>query len=737
MTITGTNLGSATAVNFGANAATITSNTATQIVATNPAGVAGTVDVAVTTPGGTSATSTGDQYTYAAVPTVTSLAPNAGPLAGGTSVTINGTNLGLASAVKFGANAATIVSNTATQIVATNPAGSTGPVEVTVTTPGGTSATSANDQYTYTNGPSVAALSPSSGPTAGGTSVTITGANLTGASAVKFGSTAATIVSNTAIQIVATSPAQAAGPVDVIVTTAGGSSATSAADHFTYAGPPTVTGVSPASGPTLGGTVVTITGTNLANPSAVKFGGSNAAIVTPISPTQIVATAPAGSAGAQDVRVTTPGGTSATGAADRFTFVPPPTVTAINPSSGPGPGGTSVTITGTTFTGATAVHFGATPASSFKLDGDTQITAVSPAGSGTADVTVTTPSGTSAAGAGDQFTYTVANTNPPPPHGIPTVLTGAPSVKSTSGAALEGSVNPQGLPTTAHFEYGLDSRFRAAGPTYDQSTPSQNVGSDFSSHAITTSLTGLVPNALYHVRLVATNSAGTTFGPDATFTTRSDPPPTQPPLLGSSFDVQPVKGIVFIKINGKFIPITEVRQIPNGAIINALRGTISLFTATGPAASHSVAQTARAKHKPTKSPGPRTQKGTFGGAVFRVTQDHSGLTTLALVSNAFKGAPSFASCTTKHGGRATVAALSKKTLQLLRGSDNHGKFRTKGRYAAATTRGTIWSVADRCDGTLTKVSKDSVLVNDFVRHITLTVRAGHSYLALARPPRHK
>jgi hypothetical protein len=207
--------------------------------------------------------------------------------------------------------------------------------------------------------------------------------------------------------------------------------------------------------------------------------------------------------------------------------------------------------------------------------------------------------------------------------------------------------------------------------------------------------------------------------------------------------VQPVKGIVFIKINGKFIPITEVREIPNGAIINALRGTITLFTATGPTGPRSVAQTARAKHKTkgkkksTKGPSQQTQKGTFGGAVFRVTQDRSGLATLALVSNAFKGAPSFASCTTKNAGRATIAALSKKTLQLLHGSDNHGKFRTKGRYAAATTRGTVWSVADRCDGTLTKVTQSSVLINDFVRHITITVRAGHSYLALAHPPRHK
>jgi hypothetical protein len=82
-----------------------------------------------------------------------------------------------------------------------------------------------------------------------------------------------------------------------------------------------------------------------------------------------------------------------------------------------------------------------------------------------------------------------------------------------------------------------------------------------------------------------------------------------------------------------------------------------------------------------------------------------------------------------------TAALSKKVLQLLHAKDNHGKFRTKGRYAAATTRGTVWSMADRCDGTVTSVSSGAVTVNDLVRHVNVTVRAHHSYLALAKPPK--
>jgi hypothetical protein len=291
-------------------------------------------------------------------------------------------------------------------------------------------------------------------------------------------------------------------------------------------------------------------------------------------------------------------------------------------------------------------------------------------------------------------------------------------------------VNPDGAPTTAHFEYGLDSRYSkpgTSGPVYDHTTPNQPVGADFASHAVVASVSGLVPNALYHVRLVATNAAGTTNGPDMTFTTQHGPVPGSPGL-GTTFNVS-ATGLVLIKIHGVFIPLTELTKIPNGTIIDALKGTLTLTTALPSGTQHAVIA---AKKKARKKPKTKTQKGKFGGAIFKVTQARSGLATLSLVEGAFKGAPSFASCKAKKGGRATIAALSKKTLQLLRGSDNHGKFRTKGRYAAATTRGTIWTIADRCDGTLTHVSKDSVTVNDFVRHKTIIVRAGHSYLAKAR-----
>jgi hypothetical protein len=88
-------------------------------------------------------------------------------------------------------------------------------------------------------------------------------------------------------------------------------------------------------------------------------------------------------------------------------YLPAPAVSAISPSSGAEAGGDQVTITGSGFTGATGVGFGATGAAGMNVDSDTQITATSPQGSGTVDITVITPAGTSATVNADQFTYSV------------------------------------------------------------------------------------------------------------------------------------------------------------------------------------------------------------------------------------------------------------------------------------------------------------------------------------------
>jgi hypothetical protein len=114
----------------------------------------GTVDVLVTTVGGTSAAIRADQFTYRPVPSVTSVAPNDGPAAGGTTVTITGSGYEGSSTVKFGPTQATMVTvNSATSITAVSPKGSGGLVDVTVSTGGGTSATGPSDQFAYLEAP--------------------------------------------------------------------------------------------------------------------------------------------------------------------------------------------------------------------------------------------------------------------------------------------------------------------------------------------------------------------------------------------------------------------------------------------------------------------------------------------------------------------------------------------------------------------------------------------------------
>src|SRR4029077_16306153 len=122
----------ATSVTFGGSAATITNNTATTITVTTPAHAAGAVDVVVTASAG-SATLTGG-YTYIAAPTITSIAPNSGPVAGGqTGVVITGNNLSGAPSLTFSGTAATITNNPATTITVTTPAHAAGAVDVVVT----------------------------------------------------------------------------------------------------------------------------------------------------------------------------------------------------------------------------------------------------------------------------------------------------------------------------------------------------------------------------------------------------------------------------------------------------------------------------------------------------------------------------------------------------------------------------------------------------------------------------
>jgi IPT/TIG domain len=174
----------------------------------------------------------------------------------------------------------------------------------------------------YVAAPTVKRITPTNGSAVGGTTVTVTGTHFTGASAVSFGSvhaTSFTVVS--AKSISAVSPAQAAGIVDVTVTTQGGTSAVNSEDRFKYT--PTITGVSPSSGPVAGGTSVIVTGTGFATATGattVRFGAVNASKANCSSSTTCTVVAPAHKAETVAVHATVNGVVSPKAPADTFTF---------------------------------------------------------------------------------------------------------------------------------------------------------------------------------------------------------------------------------------------------------------------------------------------------------------------------------------------------------------------------------------------------------------------------------
>jgi len=206
--------------------------------------------------------------------------------------------------------------------------------------------------------PTVSSIAPTSGSLAGGTAVTITGTGFLTGATVKFGGTPATNVSVvSATSITATAPAHAAGKVDVVVTNSDSQSAT-LAQSFTYALPgPTISGISPSTGPTTGGTAVTITGTNFQSGATVTFGTRPATTVTVVSATSITAVTPLGPASEQlavNVVVTNPDATSGT-ATNGFTYtVPALAVVSVTPNLAVPNAPITITIFGAGFTSALA-----------------------------------------------------------------------------------------------------------------------------------------------------------------------------------------------------------------------------------------------------------------------------------------------------------------------------------------------------------------------------------------------
>ena len=356
-------------------------------------------------------------FTYnSGAPTASALSVVAGPIAGGTSVVLSGSDLASITSVTVGGTAATRNSTTSTSVTFTTPPKAVGTYDVVVSNSSGFA--TLTNAFTYVAAPTIASISPAAGTIAAGQSVTLTGTNLSLTSSVTFGGRLATVTSKTSSTIVVQTPSPAAGAsvVNVVVTTPGGSLTKTSA--FTYAAAPTISTLSVTSGGTSGGTSVTITGTNLAFLSSVTFGGSAAAIRS-TSATSAVVTTPSGASGVVTLEVTAPNGSATK--TNAFTYVGSPVASRLNKTEGPLAGKIVVTLSGVNLTGVTSVTVGGTAATSISATASTVRFTTPAKAAGTYSVAVTSPFGTS--------TLTNALTYLP----VPTVSSLSQNLGSSSG----------------------------------------------------------------------------------------------------------------------------------------------------------------------------------------------------------------------------------------------------------------------------------------------------------------
>ncbi len=188
-----------------------------------------------------------------------------------------------------------------------------------------------------------------------------------------------------------------------------------------------------------------------------------------------------------------------------------------------------------------------------------------------------------------------------------------------------------------------------------------------------------------------------------------------PPVLAKTGNVAPVSGKVLVKLPGasSFVSLSTLEQIPFGSVIEATHGAVSVTTA---------------------EPGGKTQTGEFFEGEFILRQGPNGVVIAELTGG------NFSVCPTKRershiarAGSATASAASASGSHVVRKlwANAHGKFSTKGNYAAGAVQGTEWLTEDLCDGTYIKVTRDKVKVTNLVNHKHVEVTTGHHYLAKA------
>ena len=221
------------------------------------------------------------------------------------------------------------------------------------------------------------------------------------------------------------------------------------------------------------------------------------------------------------------------------------------------------------------------------------------------------------------------------------------------------------------------------------------------------------PNSTVEIQATVSNTGDTvldvtTIEADAGTPNNGSDDFVQKPVPGVIVGVQVMQGTVLVKEPGSntFVKLTGPTEIPIGAQVNTVKGTVRLTAGLG---------------------GGKTNSSQFHDGIFTILQAkaRNAFMTLRLEGGNFR--------VCRSGGLArSLSSVDRKKRPVRRvWGSGKGRFTTRGRYSSATVLGTIWLTQDQCNGTLTKVLRGVVRVRDLRRHKTVKVRAGHSYLARA------
>lgn len=494
---------------------------------------------------------------------------------------------------------------------------------------------------------------------------------------------------------------------------------------------PAVTVVTPDHGTEAGGATVTIRGSGFAEGAIVEFEASpsqkvQAASVTVNSASSITALTPSGLSGATRVIVANPAGESASVASDTYSFTDAPVVSGVSPSGGVKTGGTEVTISGSGFLAGASVQFEGRLATSVHFNSETSLTAISPPGTGTANVTVSTTGGTSAVSENDHFDY----------------LSGAPA--KLGGLDIAFYCESLGYGGDGKGAVAL-ARGAVEGPAYAYENWAC-IESDGAEVLIANAGPAPSEEGVCAQQYAGRPAIAIAENPDSAFSWNCYERPAEgggagggekgsgagsggggggakaasvsPPTLAKTGNVAPVSGSVLVKLPGAkgFVALTTLTQVPFGSVIEAANGHVSV----------TVAQ-----------PGGGAETGEFFDGQFVLTQEADGMTVATLTGGNFAVCPRRYK-TPPPAGAAIISSASGKHVVRKLWANAHGKFTTKGNYAAGAVQGTEWLTEDLCEGTLIRVTRDKVAVTNLVTRKHIEVRTGHRYLARAplRKPRH-